>query len=95
MDYNISFMVVDEADKLKEQGLPSFVEMAIRHSGGRWNETDATTYYNKIMTLAGLETETLPTPEITETNDSTGDAGATASGSEQSGGSSKRGNSRK
>lgn len=84
--YNISFMGVDEAHKLKAQGLPAFVAMAVKRSGGRWSELDAEVYYNKVMTEAKLPTETLTTSTIivddTDSNEGevTGDAKPTTGG---------------
>ena len=95
MFYNISFMGVDEADKLKEQGLVDFVIMAMKASQQRWSEADAVAYYNKIMTEAGLETETLPQPEITDNGNSTGNEGEAASTKGEGSGRSKRNNTGK
>ena len=69
-------MGADEAHKLKAQGLPAFVAMAVKHSGERWSELDAEVYYNKIMTEANLPTETL-TPTTTD-NDTISNEGTPA-----------------
>lgn len=76
-------MGVDQADKLKEQGLPAFAEMAVKHSCGRWSLLDAEVYYNKIMKEAGLECEALP---VVESADELVDAGKVNSDTGQAGG---------
>ena len=82
-------MGVDEAHKLKAQGLPAFVAMAVKHSGRRWSELDAEVYYNKVMTEANLPTETL-TPTTIADDTITNEGENTGSTKSVVGGSGKR-----